>query len=402
MCPRGIRKWLLSLAAGVFVSQAAVAAGEPILLGLDAEFGHKTSTSAQAIRQGMEIAIEEINSAGGLLGGRKLELVTRDNRSIPAIGVDNLRELAALPNLVGVFGGKFSPVVHEWLPVAQELRVPVFAVWSSADTLTEHNFNPSWCFRLALKDSWAAPVLLRFARETKKADRVGVLVPNTVWGRSNSAALKKAAAGLGVLIVGERWYNWGDKTLLPQYQELRDAGAQAIVLVANEVEGALLVREMAGLPEAQRLPVVSHWGVTGGKFVEMAGEALDRIDFAVVQTFSFIGNNAPAAKRVLAALRKKYGIERAEAVTSPVGVAQAYDMVHLVAAAIRKAGSAERIKVRAALEQLGAYDGLVRRYARPFTPDNHDALSPDQVFMARYAQDGWLIPLDRKTLRAVR
>ena len=378
-----------------FLSGAGAHAAEPILLGLDAEFGHKTSTSAQAVQLGMEIAIDEINAAGGLLGGRQLELVTRDNRSIPAIAVDHLRELAALPNLVGVFGGKFSPVLQEWVPVAYELGIPIFATWSSANSITDNDFKPSWSFRLSLMDAWAAPVMLRYARDAKHARKVGVLLPNIVWGRSNSAALKKAAPPLGMQVVGERWYNWGDSTLKPQLEELRAAGAEAIILVANEVEGALFVREMASLPQSQRLPIVSHWGVTGGKFAEMAGDALERVDFAVIQTYSFVGDQSPAARRVLSALKQR-GIERAEDVASPVGVAHAYDLVHLVAQAIRKAGSTDRAKIRSALEQLGPHQGLVRRYAKPFTPQNHDALSIEQPFMARYTADDKLIPLERR------
>jgi len=236
--------------------------------------------------------------------------------------------------------------------------------------------------------------MLRHAREEKRASRVGVLLPNTVWGRSNSAALRKAAPALGVQIVAERWYNWGDTDLQPQLSELIAADAQAIILVANEVEGALFVREMAALPQAQRLPIVSHWGVTGGRFAERAGDALERVDFAVIQTYSFIGDTSPAARRVLAALQR-HGITRAEDVKSPVGVAHAYDLVHLLAQAIRKAGSSERAKVRSALEQLGPYAGLVRRYTRPFTPQNHDALSIDQAFMARFTADDHLLPLPR-------
>jgi len=390
--------WLAVIATCLAINTNTLAA-EPILLGLDAEFGHKTSTSAQAVQQGMEIAIAEINAAGGLLGGRKLELVTRDNRSIPAIAVDDLRELAALPNLVGVFGAKFSPVVLEWIPVAQELGIPIFAPWSSANPITDHDRKPNWIFRLSLKDDWAAPAMLRFARDQKKAQRLGVLLPNTGWGRSNSAALTKAAPALGVQVVGERWYNWGDRTLMPQFQELRAAGAQAIVLVANEAEGAIFIKEMASLPEAQRLPIVSHWGVTGGKFAEIAGAALDLVDFSVVQTYSFVGDHSPAALRVLAVLKVKYGVAQADRVVSPVGVAHAYDLTHLVARAIQKAGSTERVKVRAALEQLGPYDGLVRRYTKPFTGERHDALSPDQVFMAHYTADDRLIPISRKAAR---
>lgn len=386
-------RWVTLVVAALWLAGGVARAAEPILLGLDAEFGHKTSTSAQAIRQGMEIAIDEINAAGGLLGGRRLELVVRDNRSIPAIGVDNLRELAAMPNLVGVFGGKFSPVVQEWLPVAQELGIPVFATWSSANSITDHDHKPSWSFRLSLKDDWAAPAMLRYARNELKVRKVGVLVPNTVWGRSNRASLRNSAPALGMAIVGERWYNWGDTTLKPQLGELLSAGAEAIVLVANEVEGSIFVREMAGLPEAQRVPVVSHWGITGGMFVELTGPALETVDIAVVQTYSFVGDGSATARRVLAALKSKYGIASADGVKGPVGVAQAYDLVHLVARAIRKAGSIERTKVRAALEQLGVHEGLVRRYVRPFTPDRHDALSPGQVFMARYAHGDRLVPI---------
>lgn len=373
----------------------AARASEPVLIGLDAEFGHRTSTSANAVRQGIEIAIDEINRAGGVLGGRPLKLVTRDNRSITAVGVDNLRELAAMPDLVAVFGGKFSPIYVESLPAAHELGVLLMNPWGSADGIVDHGYRPSYTFRLSLKDEWAAPAFIRFAREQHKASRIGVLLPSTAWGRSNRAALDKAAAapGAGVTIVGQRWYNWGDTSLLRPYQELRAAGAQAIVLVANETEGAILVRELAGLPPAERLPIISHWGVTGGDFAAMCGDALDALDFAVIQTYTFVGQTGPVARRVLEALKTRYGIASPTAIRSPVGVAHAYDLTHLLAMAIRKAGSTDRKRVREALERLGPYDGLVQRYPAPFTPERHEALSARNIFFARYNSQDELIPV---------
>jgi len=366
---------------------------QPVLIGLDAEFGHKTSTSAQAVQQGMEIAIDEINQAGGVLGGRKLALVLTDNRSMPAVGVDNLKLLASKPDLVGVFGAKFSPVVMEWIPVAQALGIPIFAPWSSADPITDHNHHPSFSFRLSLKDAWAAPALLRFASKEHGAKRVGVLLPNTGWGRSNQAAIVKEAAKANIKIVGEHWYNWGDKSLIELYLNLLHSGAQSIILVANEMEGSVLVKEMAALPKDKRLPIVSHWGITGGEFSKMTGEALNQVDLTVIQTFSFVGAKNPAAKRVLAALKSRYGIENEKSIQSAVGIAHAYDLTHILARAINKAGSTDRSKIRDALEQLGPYNGLVRRYSRPFTPTRHDALSQEQVFMARFTSDGTLIPI---------
>ena len=389
---RLIRKVLGALAC--CGAQMAMAAG-PVYIGLDAEFGHKTSTSGQAIQQGISIAMDEINGAGGVLGGRKLELVTRDNRSVTAIGIDNLRELAAKPDLVAVFGGKFSPIYVESLPVAHELGILLMDPWGSADAITDHSYRPNYAFRLSLKDAWAGPAFVKFAQQQYKARRLGLMLPNTAWGRSNQAAVEKAATAAGVTLVGQRWYNWGDPSLIGAYLELHAAGAQAIVLVANETEGSLLVREMAKLPAAKRLPVISHWGITGGNFVSMTGDALRQVDFSVIQTYSFIGQNTPAARRVVSAMQRLYGVKSADAIQSPVGVAHAYDLTHLLARAINKAGSTDRRKIRDAMEQLGPYDGLVKRYAQPFTASRHDALSASNVFFARYTADDKLIPIGR-------
>jgi hypothetical protein len=105
---------------------AAVAADtskKPVLLGFDAEEGHKTSTSDNAIRMGILAAIHEINAAGGVLGGRPLELIVKDNRSVPARGVQNIEEFADTPDLVAVIAGRFSPVVLEEVPIVHKKKV---------------------------------------------------------------------------------------------------------------------------------------------------------------------------------------------------------------------------------------------------------------------------------------
>ena len=75
-------------------------------------------------------------------------------------------------------------------------------------------------------------------------------------------------------------------------------------------------------------------------------------------------------------------------VKSPCGLAHAYDLTRILAMAVEKAGSTDRKKVRDALERLGRYQGLIRVYDPPFTPTRHEALSPENVFMARYDKKG--------------
>lgn len=366
------------------------------MIGIDAEFGHSTSTSAEAIRRGATIAIEEINRAGGVLGGRPLALEIRDNRSVPNRAIENFQNLAANPDVVAVLTGKFSPAVLEAVPVAQKAQLPLLAAWSAADEIVDNGHTPNYVFRLSLRDDWALEAMLKYAAQTG-AKRAGLMVPNTSWGRSSLAAAERRIKTIANLrLAGVSWYNWGDKSLLAGYQQLRQAGADTLLLVANEGEGSILVNELAKLPAAERLPVISHWGVTGGKFFSLASPALASVDFAVVQTYSFIGAKDAVAQRLLASLKQHYGINDPRQIESPVGVAHAYDLVHLLARAIDAAGSADRRQVRDALERVRNYQGLVRFYRQPFTPDRHEALDPSAVFLAAYDRDGALIRVGSK------
>ncbi len=363
----------------------------PVWIGIDAEFGLLDSHSAQAIELGASAAIHEINEAGGVLRGRLLKLVTRDNRSIPARGVQNLKELAAITDLVAVLGGRFSPVVIEQLPVIEAHKLPFIAVWSSADQITNNGMKPNYVFRVSLRDSLAMPFMLDHAMSRGKR-RVGLLLSNTAWGRSNLAAAEAhLRGGRGPEIVRSSWFSWADTSIIGKYRGMVDAGAQAIIVVAND-EAAVLVREVAALPRAQRVPLILHWGVAGGDFAGKAGAALHEVDVSVLQTFS--------PQRADPALRTRFlkaagtlGVHRFEDIRATVGAAHAYDAVHLIALAISIAGTTDREKVRTALERLPARKGLVRNYAPAFTASDHDALTRSDLQMMRYARDGSLVSL---------
>lgn len=392
----------LCAAAGLRPAHAAavVNAALPIRIGIDGEFSLQNSRSAQAVEMGIRIAIDEIERRGGVLGGRRFEVVTRDHGSIAARGIKNLREFAAMPGLLAVFAGRYSPVVLEEMDLIRETRTLLMAPWSSADAIVDNGMRPNYVFRLSLRDSLAMPRLLRACAE-RGISEVGLLLTNTGWGRSNrTAAQAYAEANRSPRIVGTAWYNFRDTSLIEPYRQLLEAGARAIVLVANDDEAAVLVREMAALPAAQRVPILSHWGVSGGDFVRQAGAALWEVDFQVIQTFSFFQARPAAWRRFVEAARPRYGIERPEQIAAPVGVAHAYDLMHILALAVERAGSTERIRVRDALEQLREHDGLIKRYAPPFTATRHEALDERNLLLARYRADGALVPVDDQLRKA--
>lgn len=377
-----------------FVAQPSMAAEKaPVLIGLDGEFGHASSTSAEAIKQGMQIAIDEINKRGGVLNGRPLQLVERANHAVPARSFANLKEFAAMPDLVAVYCGRFSPTVLESVPLIHELKLPFLDPWAAADAIVDNGQKTNYIFRLSLKDSWAAPSMLNYL-EHKNVQKVGLMMLNTGWGRGTKKASETyLSKKKGMAIVDTQWINWDDNvdSILAKYRSLRERGAEGILLTANAEEAATLSKAMLTLPDSERLPIASHWGVTGGDLPSLVGPDFYKLDFAVVQTYSFINDKSTIANKVVKAHNLQYGTKSTRDILSPVGVAHAYDMTHLLASAINKAGKTDRKAIRNALEKLGHYKGLVRNYKQPFTSARHEALDMQNVFMTRYStSDGAL------------
>lgn len=386
--------WISVFWCGLALSQT-----QPVYLGLDAEFGYKGSTSAEAIENGMLIAIDEINKAGGVLNGRPLALLKRANHSVPARSVANIEELAANPDVAAIFCGRFSPTVLDALATVHKLQIPMMDPWAAADGIVDNGYQPNYVFRLSLRDSWAMQTMIPYAG-VKNAHDIGLLLLNTSWGRSN----QKAAEAYQRLhpeyrIVATHWFNWSDESLLEKYMALYQAGARVIIFVGNADDAVKLIQAESRVPASQRLPIISHWGITGGDFFNMAGSLLQDIDFTVVQTYSFLGKKDAAAKRVSEAARRLLNITDVRQLPSPVGIAHAYELTHILTKAINQAGTLDRAKIRDALEHIKSYSGLIKTYRPPFTIDRHDALTLKDVFMAKYASDGAIEPVPTVTRR---
>ncbi len=384
---------LVTLALGLACFSAQAQSKDPVFIGIDEAYSIKTNTAPRAIERGAQAAIAEINARGGVLGGRPLQLMTTDNQGLPARGRDNLIDLAAKPGLIAVLTGKFSPVTVEMIPEANRQKIPVISVWGSADPITDNAASPSFAFRLSLKDSWGVEAMMLRAKSVHRATRQCAILPNTAWGRSADAVLVAKAGRHGISVVATHWYNWGETTFQDALAECVNASAQSILLVANEREAASIVSQLAELPQNTRLPVVAHWGLTGGVMHQLAGPALEKVDMQVIQTFTFIGNTRPVARRLAQWILRDAQLTGVEQIPSPVGSAHAYDMTHLLALAVNKAGSTRGDDIRKALENLPPFEGAVRRYAPAFTATSHDALTPREVLFVRMQRSGELTPV---------
>ena len=349
--------------------------------------------SGESIKRGLVIALEEINEAGGVLG-RPVELVIRDNRGLPDRGVDNIKQLAEFDDLVAVVGGIHTPVAVAELEAIHDNQLIYLAPWAAGTQLVDNDYDPNFVFRVSVRDEYAGGYLIKAAMQ-RGYKRPGLLLWRTSWGRSNEAAMKSAMKRLGIKPAAVQWFNTSERDLSDQIDELTLAGADVIMLVANPTDGLTAVKDVASRAAAHRLPIISHWGITGADFPSMAGAALLDVDLTFLQTYSFFEPPFPEkSERFFEAYCARFGPCATKAdVISPVGTAHAYDLAYLLKLAIEKAGTIDRAAVRAALETLPRHEGLVRVYDPPFTPARHDALDVSDFRLCRYGAEGAIIPV---------
>jgi branched-chain amino acid transport system substrate-binding protein len=373
------------------VAPAWTQAKPPINVALVAAMSGGSALSGEAIKRGLSVAIDEINARGGLLGGRKVELVIRDEEGNPSKGVTAARDVIEREKAVAVFGGLHSPVGLAMLPVFHELKVPYIGTWAAATNITRNGRQPNFMFRVSANDDIVDHFLTRHVIDKLGRKKPGVILENTPWGASNQEGLTKWFAKAGVPPVGIEKFNWNDPDMSPQLLRLKNAGADSLVMVANAPEGAQVVKSKAKI--GWDAPIVSHWGISGGRFPELTGELAASVVF--VQTYSFFGKQSEVGDRVISALKARYGIKGPEDILAPVGTANAYDAMHLLGLAIEKAGAADGAKIRDALENLGEYRGLIKTYRRPFTPEEHDALTENDYILVTWRQ-GKIVPATTK------
>jgi branched-chain amino acid transport system substrate-binding protein len=355
------------------------AAAQEIKIGLVAALTGQSAQSGEAITRGLTIAIDELNARGGI-SGRKIVLIRRDDESSPPKGVAAARELISNEKVAALFGGIDTPVSLAIVPIVNQAKVPFMGVWAAGTNITKNGANPNYVFRVSAQDDLVDIALLRYASTKFGTKKPGLVLINNPWGESNERGLKAAAAAANLAIAGIEKIEQSDVDVTPQLTRLKNAGADSLILVANAAPGAQMMkaRERMGW----KVPVISHWGISGGRFDELVGPTAGDAHF--VQTYSFFGKLNEPGKRVMSEMSAKYGVKGPADVLAPVGTANAYDAMHLLAKAIEKARSTDGEAIRKAMYEIDQYDGLIKTYKKPFGPDDHEGLAPEDYIMVRF------------------
>ncbi len=375
----------MKFGVGTVLSLSAISAYavEPIKVGLVAALSGQSAKSGEAITRGLEVAIDEINAAGGVLG-RPLELVRRDDESNPSKGLLAARELIQKEDVAVLFGGLDTPVSLAIVPVANKMRMPFMGVWAAGTPITKNGAKENYVFRVSAVDEVVDEALIQYAIDKYAMKKPGMLLINNPWGESNEKGFRIALESRGMDYTGIERIESGDVDLVPQLTRLKEKGTDTLLLVANVAPSAQVVKSLERM--GWDVPVVSHWGPAGGRFGELAGPTADRVHF--IQTFTFTDTTSGKGGDVFAKLQAKFPeIKTVADVTPAVGIANAYDAMHLTAMAIENAGSTKGSDIRSGYYRIDDYKGLIKDFKRPFSETQHDAIGAKDYVFTHFVND---------------
>lgn len=385
-----LRGHALAAALTLALSSTAALAQQQPCIGNSAAITGPAAFGGMAIKMGAEIAIDEINEKGGVLG-QKLRFVQYDDAGAPPRGVDNTRRIALSDKCVALLGGYHSTVAVAQSQVVNEIGIPYVGVLAANTKAVENGANPNYMFRVSAKDKWVARFLVEKALAASKTGKVAFFYENTGWGNGALPDVKDAMAKAGKELVAAETFNWNDQDMTPQVIRARDAGADVVLFWALDREGNQILRSMDKV--GYKPTVIGAWGIAGN-LGELAGPLSDGVQ--VVQTFTFMGDMDAKKKALWEKLKAKYGVKDPAEVKMPSGVANAYDAVYILADAIKTAGAYDWKKVHDALYTVNM-GGLVAEYKPAFDasdPERQDAILPKYYKLTVWV-DGKLLPLEQ-------
>ncbi len=386
---------------------STVYASDTIRIYIDADRSVAKS-SGLAIERGVRTALNEVNNE---LAGIKVEVVLKDHRGNTRRSKMHLDQYLADDRALAIFAGLHSPPLLAHRNFINENGILLLNPWAAAGPITRYPSKENWIFRLSIDDTKAGHFIADQAIREEGFRRPFLLLEDTGWGRSNAktmtSALQQLGTKSGVQLVGITRFNWntGENQAREILRQIAESGADVIFFVGNAPEGKTFARAMLALKHESRLPIRSHWGITGGDFPDVIDQHMrNKLDLAFIQTrYPFLtGGRLGLEQEVLARTSSLYPKRTVspQKMRAPAGFYHAYDLTRILIRAVEKIDVdndivSARNKVRIALENLEApIEGLMKTYRRPFRsfetayPDAHEALTPNDYVMATFDPNG--------------
>ncbi|WP_050468340.1 ABC transporter substrate-binding protein [Herbaspirillum chlorophenolicum] len=363
------------VAAALMTFAMSSQAADPIKIGVSGPYTGGSAPMGASMRDGVKLAVAEINAQGGLLG-RQVQLIERDDEAKNERGVQIAQELINKEKVVATVGFINTGVALASQRFYQEAKIPVINNVATGSVITKQfeKDKDNYVFRTSASDQIQAKMIADEAVDKQKYTKVAILADSTNYGQLGREDLEKVLASKKVTPVAVEKYNIKDVDMTAQLLKSKQGGAQVVLTYGIGPELAQIANGMEKLN--WHVPIIGSWPLSMGNFIDNSGK--NGNGARMPQTFIQDGNT-PKRKAFIEAYQKAYKVDR---MPSAVSAAQGYDSILLLAAAIKQANSTDGEKVRAALENLNTkVEGVVTTYDKPFTHDDHEAIKPGAVVM---------------------
>jgi branched-chain amino acid transport system substrate-binding protein len=315
---------------------AAQAAHAQIKIAVIQELSGTGATAGTNFKNGVDLAVHEINAAGGILG-KKLDPTFEDTQSNPGVA-KGLALKAVDDGAFAVFGPTFSGSMLVSMAQTRRAEVPNFT-GADAAALTQQG-NP-YIFRTSFTQLISMPRVARYIAGALKAKRVAVIFVNNDFGKGGRDAFVKAAAAEGLTVAADISTEAGQLDFSAPVLKARQSDPDALFVYTNEEESARCLRELR--KQAFARPIVGETTLAGQRVIELAGAAANGVLAHVGLT---VDAPIPAVREFRARFEKAY-----KYVPDHNGI-KGYTRVYFLKAGIEAAGKLDRVAVAKALHGL--------------------------------------------------
>jgi branched-chain amino acid transport system substrate-binding protein len=314
------------------------AGGGEIKIGEFASLTGKEATFGVSSHEGTLLGVEQLNAAGGVLG-RKLDLLTEDDLSKAGEAATAVNKLISRDGVVAILGEVASSRSLEAAPICQQSQIPMISPSSTNPKVTE---TGNYIFRVCFIDPFQGTVMANFASKTLKAKKVALF--KDVKSDYSIGLAKFFKAGFlanGGQIISELDYSGGDKDFKAQLTEIKSAGPDAVFVPGYYTDVALICIQAKQLNLT--VPLFGGDGWESDQLVKIGQDAVEGDYFS---THYAPAVDTPQSKSFVAAYEKRFGGKVPDAMA-----ALGFDSAMILADAIKRAGTTDGPKVRAALAE---------------------------------------------------
>ena len=354
------------------VPQAAAQASCPaeIVIGVIAPVTGSKAEQGQQFTEGAQVAVDEINAAGGV-NGSTLRLEILDDQGQPNEAVAAAQKLASNPDVFAVIGPSSTASSSAAIPVLQRAQITAISPSASTPSLVTDNTH---FYIMSLPLSAYGPLVPQFATEEFGAQDIAIIHVKDDWGENVTSIAKEWSEANNVPVVAEANYTQGDRDFKAQLTALLDQDPDALVLNTHYTEGALITRQAREL--GYDGPIVAQGTNVYPQFIELAEDAAE----GVVGWTDFLASlDTEAVRQTVDKFQQAIGKEPLQYHVST------YDAVKILAQALGQVGC-DREALSTTVAQTKDFAGLVGPMSF-----NADRLPEKELFWVQVKDGQWAL-----------